>query len=56
MGKKCWSQVVLESGSWGHSVLQIPALDIIIIYYYYDYYYYHYYFYTGNVCVERVTW
>ena len=26
MGKRCWSQAVLESGSWGHSVLQIPAL------------------------------
>ena len=21
MGKQCWSQAVLESGSWGHSVL-----------------------------------
>ena len=26
MGKQCWSQTVLESGSWGHSVLQTPAL------------------------------
>ena len=26
MGKQCWSQAVLESGSWGHSVLQTPAL------------------------------
>ena len=24
MGKQCWSQAVL--GSWGHSVLQTPAL------------------------------
>ena len=24
MGKQCWSQA--ESGSWGHSVLQTPAL------------------------------
>ena len=28
MGKHCWSQAVLESGSWGHSVLQTPALVI----------------------------
>ena len=28
MGKQCWSQAVLESGSWGHSVLQTPALVI----------------------------
>ena len=26
IGKQCWSQAVLESGSWGHSVLQTPAL------------------------------
>ena len=26
MDKQCWSQTVLESGSWGHSVLQTPAL------------------------------
>ena len=26
MGKQCWSQAVLESGSWGHRVLQTPAL------------------------------
>ena len=26
MGKPCWSQAVLESSSWGHSVLQTPAL------------------------------
>ena len=26
LGKQCWSQEVLESGSWGHSVLQMPAL------------------------------
>ena len=26
MAKQCWSQRVLESGSWGHSVLQTPAL------------------------------
>ena len=26
MGKQCWSQAVLESGSWWHSVLQTPAL------------------------------
>ena len=26
MGKQCRSQAVLESGSWGHSVLQTPAL------------------------------
>ena len=25
MDKQCWSQAVLESGSWGHSVLQTPA-------------------------------
>ena len=30
MGKQCWSQAVLESGSWGHSVLQTPALVIFI--------------------------
>ena len=28
MAKQCWSQIVLESGSWGHSVLQTPALVI----------------------------
>ena len=26
MDKQCWSQAVLESGSWGNSVLQTPAL------------------------------
>ena len=26
MAKQCLSQTVLESGSWGHSVLQTPAL------------------------------
>ena len=26
MGKQCWGQAVLELGSWGHSVLQTPAL------------------------------
>ena len=26
MGKQCLSQAVLELGSWGHSVLQTPAL------------------------------
>ena len=26
MAKQCWSQTVLESGSWGHSVLQTQAL------------------------------
>ena len=26
MAKQCWSQAVLESRSWGHSVLQTPAL------------------------------
>ena len=30
MAKQCWSQTVLESGSWGHSVLQTPALVIVI--------------------------
>ena len=29
MGKQCWSQAVLESGSWGHSVLQTPALVVV---------------------------
>ena len=28
MAKQCWSQTVLESGSWGHSVLQTPALVV----------------------------
>ena len=31
MGKQCWSQTVLESGSWGHSVLQTPALVVSIV-------------------------
>ena len=31
MAKQCWSQTVLESGSWGHSVLQTPALVFTII-------------------------
>ena len=26
IAKQCWSQTVLELGSWGHSVLQTPAL------------------------------
>ena len=30
MAKQCWSQTVLESGSWGHNVLQTPALVFII--------------------------
>ena len=29
MAKQCWSQTLLESGSWGHSVLQTPALVYI---------------------------
>ena len=29
MSKQCWSQAELESGSWGHSVLQTPALVFI---------------------------
>ena len=33
MGKQCWSQAVLESGSWGHSVLQTPTLVIINMFY-----------------------
>ena len=32
MAKQCWSQTVLESGSWGHSVLQTPALVPIATY------------------------
>ena len=31
MGKQCWSQAVLESGSWGHSVLQTPALVFALL-------------------------
>ena len=31
MGKQCWSQAVLESGSWGHSVLQTPALISLVV-------------------------
>ena len=31
MGKQCWSQAVLVSGSWGHSVLQTPALVISFV-------------------------
>ena len=31
MAKQCWSQTVLESGSWGHSVLQTPALVIYLL-------------------------
>ena len=31
MAKQCWSQTVLESGSWGHSVLQTPALVILCV-------------------------
>ena len=34
MAKQCWSQTVLESGSWGHSVLQTPALVKIYIEWY----------------------
>ena len=30
MGKQCWSQAVLESGSWVHSVLQTPALVLLL--------------------------
>ena len=29
MAKQCWSQT--ESGSWGHSVLQTPALVLLMI-------------------------
>ena len=29
MGKQCWSQAVLETGIWGHSVLQTPALVVM---------------------------
>ena len=31
MAKQCWSQTVLESGSWGHSVLQTPALVFFFV-------------------------
>ena len=34
MAKQCWSQTVLESGSWGHSVLQTPALVIFFLLYF----------------------
>ena len=33
MGKQCWSQAVLVSGSWGHSVLQTPALVFFFCFY-----------------------
>ena len=29
MGKQCWSQAVLELGSWGYSDLQTPALVLL---------------------------
>ena len=32
MAKQCWSQTVLESGSWGHSVLQTPALVFFVFF------------------------
>ena len=32
MAKQCWNQTVLESGSWGHSVLQTPALVLKVIF------------------------
>ena len=32
MGKQFWSQAVLESGSWGYSILQTPALVYLFIY------------------------
>ena len=31
MGKQCWSQAVLESGSWGYCVLQTPALVCCVV-------------------------
>ena len=34
MAKQCWSQTVLESGSWGHSVLQTPALVSMYLLYF----------------------
>ena len=33
MGKQCWSQAVLESGSWGNSVLQTPALVFLFVFF-----------------------
>ena len=33
MAKQCWSQTVLESGSWGHSVLQTPALVLFFYFF-----------------------
>ena len=32
MAKQCWSQKVLESGSWGQSVLQTPALVFVVFF------------------------
>ena len=34
MGKQRWSQAVLELGSWGHSVLQTPAVVIEVFFIY----------------------
>ena len=33
MAKQCWSRTVLESGSWGHSVLQTPALVFFFLHF-----------------------
>ena len=35
MGKQCWNQAVLESGSWGHSVLQTPALVFLFFFFFF---------------------
>ena len=49
MGKQCWSQAVLELCSWGHSVLQTPAL----VTYYIQFVYLNYL--IGYVTVQKLS-
>ena len=48
MAKQCWSQTGLESGSWGHSVLQTPAL--VKTYFSYIIVFIFFLFLHGNIC------
>ena len=45
MAKQCWSQTVLESGSWGHSVLQTPAL---VFFFFFLFFFFFFFFFTKD--------
>ena len=48
MAKQCWSQTVLESGSWGHSVLQTPALVFFFFFFFVLFFFFFFFFFFGG--------